>query len=264
MPDDNDAPDAFGNRPSSGPPAYPQSSPSSGAPGSEPGGTSPPGAGGPAAGWYADPAGGGGQRWWDGQRWHGVYGDAGPSGGGSGGQTDGFAIAALVFAVIGGILLAVIFALVSLSRIKKGKRQDGRGMAIAALWVSGGWVLLIAIVATLAITGVLDDNNVDKYKGEKREVARVIDSFEEEADEDPDAVCALMTQNLQDTLAQGSGSCSEAVGHEDGVQAELDAKSITLDGADRATAVVDEDGDLLQMRFVRVDGEWKIDEITSK
>jgi Protein of unknown function (DUF2510) len=25
----------------------------------------------PAAGWYADPAGGGGQRWWDGERWTG-------------------------------------------------------------------------------------------------------------------------------------------------------------------------------------------------
>jgi len=264
VPDDNDA---FGNRSSSGPPAYPQSTPSSGSGSAAAGPSTPSGSGGPAPGWYADPAGGGGQRWWDGNRWHGVYGDAGGpggSGGGSGGQTDGFAIAALVFAVIGGIVLAVIFALVSLSRIKKGKRQEGRGMAIAALWVSGGWVVLIAIVATLAITGVLEDENVDKYKGEKREVARVIDSFEEEADEDPEAVCALMSQELQDNLAQGSGSCPKAIGDEDGVQAELDAKSITLDGADRATAVVDEDGDLLEMRFVRVSGEWKIDEITSK
>jgi hypothetical protein len=253
VPDDSDATDAFGNRPSATPPASPQ-------PGTA---AAPTAAGsGPIAGWYPDPGGSGGQRWWDGRQWHGVYGE--PGVGGPVRRTDGFAIAALVFAILGGILLSVIFALVALSRIKSGKRQEGRGMAIAALWISGAWALLIAGLVALALTGVLDDRNVDKYTGEKREVARVIDRFEEEADDSPEAVCALMTQSLQDTLAAGSGSCANAIGHEDGIQAELDATSITLEGAGRATAVVDEDGDLLQMRFVREPDGWKIDEITTQ
>jgi len=45
---------------------------------------------------------------------------------------DGFAIAALVLGILGGSILAIIFAIVSLNRIKKA-RTRGKGMAIAGL-----------------------------------------------------------------------------------------------------------------------------------
>ena len=67
-------------------------------------------------------------------------------------STDGFAIAALVFGIIGGILFAVIFGLVALSRIKKSEgRKTGRGLAIAGLVLSGIWIAVIAVVIVVGL-----------------------------------------------------------------------------------------------------------------
>lgn len=234
----SDGPDAFGN-----PPSQPAAA--------------------AAPGWYPDPMGGSAPRWWDGQRWHGVGDPSGATA--SGGQTDGFAIAALVLSVLGGIVLSVIFALVALSRIRKGRRQRGRGMAIAALWISGAWALLIAGIVVLGVTGALDDPNADHYQGVKRQVAVVIDDFEQAADDnDAAAVCALMTPGLQAKLATLSGTCTSAIGDEEGVQAHLDARSITLTAPGRASAVVREDDHTLTMTFVRGPSGWKVDEITKR
>jgi hypothetical protein len=56
-------------------------------------------------------------------------------------RTNGFAIASLVFGIISGILLAVIFGIIALVQIGT-TGQKGRGMAIGALAVTGGWVLI--------------------------------------------------------------------------------------------------------------------------
>jgi hypothetical protein len=61
-------------------------------------------------------------------------------------KTNGFAIASLIFGIIGGVLLSVIFGFVALSQIKK-RNERGRGMAIAGLSLSGAWVALICIGA---------------------------------------------------------------------------------------------------------------------
>lgn len=60
------------------------------------------------------------------------------------GTTNGFAIAALVFGLLGGILLSVIFAIVALRQIGK-RGQDGKGMAIAGLVLSGCWTAIFAV-----------------------------------------------------------------------------------------------------------------------
>jgi hypothetical protein len=59
-------------------------------------------------------------------------------------KTNGFAIASLIFGIIGGVLLSVIFGFVALSQIKK-RNERGRGMAIAGLSISGAWVALICV-----------------------------------------------------------------------------------------------------------------------
>jgi hypothetical protein len=68
---------------------------------------------------------------------------------GSGG-TSGFAIASLIFGILGGILLSVIFGIVALVQIRK-RGQTGRGMAVAGLVLSGCWLLVIIIGVTAAI-----------------------------------------------------------------------------------------------------------------
>lgn len=61
-----------------------------------------------------------------------------------------FAIAALIFGIIGGALLGFIFGFVALSQIKR-SGQGGRGMAIAGLVLSGVWVLVIGGLIALAV-----------------------------------------------------------------------------------------------------------------
>ena len=64
--------------------------------------------------------------------------------------TNGWAIAAFVLGVLGGTILSVIFAIVALFQTKD-RRQRGRGLAIAALVISAGW---IAIITSLIAYGV--------------------------------------------------------------------------------------------------------------
>lgn len=65
------------------------------------------------------------------------------------GGTNGFAIASLIFGLLGGVLLSVIFGFVALSQIKR-RGQGGRGLAIAGLSLSGAWVVGIVAIAVIA------------------------------------------------------------------------------------------------------------------
>jgi hypothetical protein len=64
-------------------------------------------------------------------------------------RTSGFAIASLVFGIIGGILLSVIFGIVALVKIRGNPQLRGKGMAIAGLVLSGVW--LVIVIAAVAI-----------------------------------------------------------------------------------------------------------------
>jgi hypothetical protein len=73
-------------------------------------------------------------------------------------KTSGFAIASLVFGIIGGVFLSLIFGIVALRRIRS-RNLKGRGLAIAGLVLSGLWVLLIGVVIAV---GVLTDAERDE------------------------------------------------------------------------------------------------------
>ena len=65
-------------------------------------------------------------------------------------KTNGFAIASLVFGIIGGVLLALVFGYIALSQIKRsGGRQGGRGLALAG--VTLGWVWLGIVIILVAV-----------------------------------------------------------------------------------------------------------------
>lgn len=63
--------------------------------------------------------------------------------------TNGFAIAALIFGIIGGFFLSVIFGIVALVKIGK-TGQSGKGLAIAGLALSGVWLLAIGTAIIFA------------------------------------------------------------------------------------------------------------------
>jgi hypothetical protein len=66
------------------------------------------------------------------------------------GGTNGFAIASLIFGILGGVLFGIIFGIVALAQIRK-RGQGGRGLAITGLVASGFWVLLLVVGITFAI-----------------------------------------------------------------------------------------------------------------
>jgi hypothetical protein len=68
-------------------------------------------------------------------------------------RTSGWAIASLVFGIIGGVLVSVICGIVALVQTKDGSR-GGRGMAIAGLVLSAVWTVgLIGIIFTFLVVG---------------------------------------------------------------------------------------------------------------
>jgi hypothetical protein len=62
--------------------------------------------------------------------------------------TNGFAIAAFVLGLIGGVLLSVIFGIVALTKLRD-RPQRGKGLAIAGLCLSGVWI--VGVVAVLVV-----------------------------------------------------------------------------------------------------------------
>lgn len=70
--------------------------------------------------------------------------------------TNGFAIASLVFGLIGGVVLAVVFGIVGLVQTRR-RPQAGRGLAVAGLVLSGLWLVGgVAIGVLVALTSGSD------------------------------------------------------------------------------------------------------------
>ncbi|MCP9489353.1 MAG: DUF4190 domain-containing protein [Solirubrobacteraceae bacterium MAG38_C4-C5] len=79
--------------------------------------------------------------------------------------TSGFAIAAFVLGLLGAVVLAPIFGILALRRIKK-RGQGGRGLAIAGLALSGAWTLVIAIgIGSVVFTEAERDAGGDVAEG---------------------------------------------------------------------------------------------------
>ncbi len=90
---------------------------------------------------------------------YGVPGQPMPSG-----KTNGFAIASLIFGIIGGILLSVIFAFVAFSQIKK-RGDKGKGLAVGGLVASGVWLVLGCVIGIAAIIAANNAPDTDSLAG---------------------------------------------------------------------------------------------------
>lgn len=71
--------------------------------------------------------------------------------------TDGFAIAGFVTGLIGMVVLAPVFSIVGLRRIRR-TGDRGRSLAITGLVLTGCWLAVIALVAALAVWGTREAN----------------------------------------------------------------------------------------------------------
>ena len=67
-------------------------------------------------------------------------------------RTNGFAIAAFVAGLVGMVVLAPVFSIVALRRIRR-TGDRGRSLAITALMLTGCWLAVIALIAALAVWG---------------------------------------------------------------------------------------------------------------
>jgi hypothetical protein len=67
-------------------------------------------------------------------------------------KTSGWAIASLIFGIIGGFVLSVIFGIIALNKTKDGK-QGGRNLAVIGLLLSAVWALIAGFAIFNAVTG---------------------------------------------------------------------------------------------------------------
>jgi Domain of unknown function (DUF4190)/Protein of unknown function (DUF2510) len=219
-------------------------------------------------GWYPDPWRRAARRYWDGQRWTGHIDRAlaPPAQPRAATSTNGWAIASLVLGILGGSVLAIAFGLVGRGQIKRSEgRQTGLGLATAGIVLGGIWLGLIALVAVLAATGSFDDSNAQRFHGERRRVAQLVDDVESGlGDNDGARVCnRLFTERWAALVARGAGrSCVAFVDDVEAGkrQAHLDVRSLTVIG-DVAIARVDEGDTHETWRFRRTAGRWRVDAI---
>jgi hypothetical protein len=78
--------------------------------------------------------------------------------------TNGFAIASLVLGVVGGVLLSVVFGFVGLAQTRR-TGQAGRGLALAGLALSAGWVVAGAIAVAVVLVTATDRNPTGQGTG---------------------------------------------------------------------------------------------------
>jgi hypothetical protein len=162
-----------------------------------------------------------------------------------------------------------VFGHLARGRIKRsGGLKTGSGLALAGLIIGYLAIAFWTLIIALAIAGVLDSENADDFSGREREIAVVIDRFEEAADDERySGICNnILTAEFREAVASVSGgSCENAFRDElDGKrQAEIDAETITVTG-DTAVANVDEEGTDERITFQRDDGRWRISSIEER
>lgn len=217
----------------------------------------------PPPGWYPDPSAAGAIRYWDGTGW---TDQLGPGGRPLRGPTSGFAIASLVFGMLGGFVFAIVCGFVARSRIRSsGGWLRGRGLATAGIALGCVWAVLFAIMLTLGATGRLDTaDNASRYQGDEREIARTVDELYEALDDNDGAwLCGeLFTARFADLVANDSGkSC---VDHMDSVdrgkrQETITVKRIAISG-ESATVDITQGGSPGRLTMLRQADRWRIDE----
>lgn len=132
-------------------------------------------------------------------------------------------------------------------------------------------VRLLAACAALALSGCGGGdeadakNNAERFEGDERQVAEVVDRLGEAAREgDTATICEdLVTAELQTRIREASGtSCAQEL-EENIVSGEttFEVESIEVKSDDATAVVVDQEGRKSRLFMVRDQGDWRITRI---
>jgi hypothetical protein len=214
-------------------------------------------------------------RWWDGQQWTEHRTDdpmlahqqsaaeayKGPT------KTTGWATAALVLGILGGVLPAILCGVIAKDRIRKsGGRLTGDGYATAGIVLGSVWA--VVFIAAFVLPNLDLGKNADDFSGPERDVAHVVDRVENAfADDKGDEACAeLFTTAFAAKVARGAGrTCGDVVDDaiESGqVQAPIRIDKIVIRG-DVARLRVREGDERQTWRLVRDGRAWRVDAIAT-
>jgi hypothetical protein len=176
--------------------------------------------------------------------------------------TDGFAIAAVAFGIVGSALLSVPLGLIALRRIKRsGGAKTGKGLAITGMAVGCVWLALIPAAFLLDLGDAFDHDNAERWGGKEHEIAVLIDRYEEELGEPGGPPCEeLLTPAYVKHIEETEGtSCEEYHDLDFQRPADIIIQSIVISGSTARVEVSELDKDLT-FELVRADG-WRIDRI---
>jgi hypothetical protein len=210
-------------------------------------------------------------RWWDGTQWTEHRTDdpsfqqprpVGET------KTSGWAIAALVLGVVGGVLPAILCGLIAKDRIRKAEgRLTGDGMATTGIVLGSVWA--VVFVAAFVLPNLDLHNNTDDFKGPERQIAQVVDHVERAFAEDrgAEACTDLFTTAFAGKVARGSGrTCADAVDDaiDSGqVQASIRIDAIRISG-DVAHLRVREGSEKQRWRLLNIGARWRVDAIDAR
>jgi hypothetical protein len=176
--------------------------------------------------------------------------------------TDGFAIAAMAFGIVGSALISVPLGLIALHRIKRsGGAKTGKGLAAAGMAIGCLWLAVIPVMVLTGFAGSAGPDTAEDFGGEEHEVALVAERFQEDLVALGDADCdeVLTRRYIEEIESRNDESCESFFDSSAGYGGNFTIDDVTIRGDTATVDASDFDRDL---RFHLVDRDgWLIDAI---
>jgi hypothetical protein len=119
----------------------------------------------------------------------------------------------------------------------------------------------LVAAAVLLGCGAQEEPDADRFSGEEKAVAQVVDDLQSAAEEgDAAEICSrLLARSFVDQLAEGGSNCTAELDKaiDDADNFELEVRDVALAGTSATAVVRDEDGVTRSLSFRREGGGWR-------